>query len=77
MSARTVPDALRGIVRFRQQRVFRCHYTCDDCGERWTDEMLTVSYSWCSFCEAKTEPHETEELLVDMAEFDVAEMEID
>lgn len=54
-----------GLV-LRPMRVFRNMYHCVHCGERWDDEMLTISYSWCPYCEARTEPHDTEELIVDM-----------
>lgn len=78
MSTRTVPEALRGIVRFKEQRVFRCWYYCEACDDaEFTDEMLVVSHSWCPHCGAKCEPDTVDELFEDRPEFDVDEMEID
>lgn len=54
-----------GLV-LRPMRVFRNRYHCERCGEHWEDEMLTVSHSWCPFCESKREPWDYEELIVDM-----------
>lgn len=62
MATRTLPA---GLV-LRPMRVFVNRYHCDRCGERWNDEMLTVSYSWCPFCSGRTEPYESEPLICDM-----------
>lgn len=72
MSARTVPEALRGIIRFRNQRVFHCFYECNECtdlGSEWMDEMLTVSHSWCPCCGLKAEPYFVEEFEEERPEF--------
>lgn len=50
----------------RPIRVFQNHYQCDDCPNEWTDEMLTVSHSWCPCCDAQMEPYASDELLADM-----------
>lgn len=77
MSARTVPQALRGIIRFREQRVFRCHYFCPSCDSEWCDEALVVSAAYSPCCDEKAEPYDTEEFLVERPEFDIDEMVTD
>lgn len=78
MANRQVPASLKGIVRFRTQRVFRVWFYCDapDCselGSEWCDEMLTVSHSWCPSCgrRAEPEPNSWEEFEEERAEFDI------
>lgn len=72
-----MPDALRGIVRFKEQRVFRCHFVCPACDSRFMDEMLVNGASYCPHCELRCEPAAVTEFTEEWPEFDVAEMEID
>lgn len=50
----------------RPLRVFRNYHVCQSCDNKWTDEALTVSDSWCPYCGAKTAPCFSEELLEDV-----------
>lgn len=43
----------------RPLRVFRNFYLCDECPNEWTDEMLTVSHSWCPCCDKQCEPYDS------------------
>lgn len=45
----------------RQFRVFAITYYCDDCPNEFTDQMMTVSHSWCPSCDRKIEPGTIEE----------------
>lgn len=73
MSARTVPDAMRGIVRFRSQRVYHLFYECNECtdlGSEWMDEALVITHSYCPCCGLKAEePYFVEEFEEDRPEF--------
>jgi len=74
MSRQKSPSLLRvaGVV-LRGQRVFRCHYICNDCtdtGSEWVDEMLCQSHSWCPACDTRAEPYLVEEIYVERPEFD-------
>lgn len=66
-----VPEALRGIVVFREQRVFLCHYICDRCPNEWEDELLVQCHSWCPCCDDKCEPYLVEEIIEERPEFDL------
>ena len=47
-------------------RVFRNYYLCDDCNSEFSDEMLTISTSFCPCCDAEIEPYSSESLLEDV-----------
>lgn len=70
---RQVPKALRGIIRFREQRVYRLYYECLECtglGSEWMDEALAVGPSWCPCCDRKAEePYFVEEFEEERPEF--------
>jgi hypothetical protein len=65
LSRITAPPILR-----RQQRIFRCHYFCDDCPNEWSDELLTASVSWCPCCDGAAEPYCVEEFEEDRPEWE-------
>ena len=56
MANRQIPASLRGIVELKRARVFRVHFYCEACPNEFTDEMLTVSHSYCPCCDARIEP---------------------
>ena len=58
-------------IVLKAQRVFTITYYCDDCCNEFTDEMLTVSHSWCPCCDAKCQPGTIEEHEEEMPEFDL------
>lgn len=79
MANRQVPASLRGIIRLREQRVFRCYFECNDCtdlGSEWVDEMLVVGNSWCPCCDRRVEePYFVEPFCEERAEFDLSDEE--
>lgn len=56
----------------KPMRVFRCHYICEECPNEFSDEMLTISSSYCPCCDAEIEPYSSETLF-EMAEDDEEE----
>jgi len=74
MSVRKSPTLLQVVgVVFRQQRVFRCYYICEECPYEWVDEMLVEGPSWCPCCEAKLEPEAVDEVCEERPVFDLDE----
>jgi hypothetical protein len=75
MTKQKSPSLLRiaGVV-LREQRVFRCHYLCDDCtdvGSEWCDELLVAGPSWCPCCDTQREPYAVDEIFIERPEFDL------
>lgn len=66
-----MPDALRGIIRFKEQRVFRCHFVCAACEATFEDEMLVRGASWCPCCETRCDPAAVMEFTEERPEFDL------
>ena len=64
-------------IVFRSQRVFTITYYCESCPNEFTDEMLTVSHSYCPCCDAKCEPGTIEESEEELPEFDLSDEGID
>ena len=58
----------------KPQRVFRCHYICDECPNEFADEMLVIGPSWCPCCDAEIEPYSSEDLFDVEAYDDEAEV---
>ena len=61
----TAPTILR-----RHQRIFRCHYFCNDCSAEWNDELLVVGGSWCPCCIGTAEPYCIEEFEEDRPQWE-------
>jgi len=77
MSRQKSPSLLRvaGVV-LRGQRVFRCHYICNDCtdtGSEWCDELLVAGPSWCPCCDTQAEPYAVDEIYEERPEFDLGD----
>lgn len=60
-AARRALPVLRDPVVRRKQRVFRCHYICEECPNEWCDTLLCAGISWCPSCDLECEPNSTEE----------------
>lgn len=60
-------------IVLKAQRVFTITYYCDSCPNEWTDELLTVTHSYCPCCDAKCEPGTIEEHEEELPEFDLGD----
>ena len=58
-------------IVLKAQRVFTITYYCGECDNEWTDEMLTVSHSWCPCCDCMAQPGTIEEHEEELPEFDL------
>jgi hypothetical protein len=57
----------------RAQRIFRCHYQCDECPNEWNDELLVAGPSWCPCCDMELEPYCVEQFEAERPEWDEEE----
>ena len=48
-------------------RYFRVTFYCDECPNEFTDDMVTISHSWCPCCDKECQP-DGHEALFDLVE---------
>ena len=55
-------------------RYFRNHYLCEECPNEFSDEMCTISHSWCPACDGRCEPYSSESLVEEVEADDEEEV---
>jgi hypothetical protein len=61
-------------ITHRPQRVFQCHYFCDECPNEFSDELLVAGPSWCPACDKPCEPYSVVEFEESRPEFEEEEV---
>lgn len=56
-------------IVWRERRVIRNWYQCEECPLEWSDDLLVRAEGWCPCCDQRVEPYYTEEFEVTRPEF--------
>ncbi|MDY6957921.1 MAG: hypothetical protein SVK08_02065 [Halobacteriota archaeon] len=59
----TARDHFECETKVRDEKTFKCHYTCSECGNEWYQLWYSACDDRCASCNTSCEPDEVEDLL--------------